>query len=121
MTKKKITKEPEVNSNLFWNMVKGLTVLLGLLGAFYAIDSRFASSEDLKKQEQQTVKTLEMFQDKMEEKFLRGRLDTLQDQKRQLKIMIKKTPGDTDLQEQITETDKEIGTVKNKLDTLDKK
>jgi Tfp pilus assembly protein PilO len=117
--KKKVTKEPFLNSRTFWNYAKGLGVVLALFGAFYSFDDRYVKSEELKKQEQQTVKTLEQFQNKLENKFLRDRLDTVNDQKRQIKIMIKKDPSDTDLKEQYNEVDKEAASIKMKLDALD--
>jgi hypothetical protein len=119
--KKKVTNKMEWYSGFFWNIVKGMAAILALAGAFYAIDSRFATSEDLKNQKQDTIKTFEMFQNKMESRFLLGRLDTLRDQQRQLKIMLKKTPDDTDLQDKYNEVGVEIGLVRQKLDELDKK
>lgn len=98
-----------------------MAAILVLMGSFYAIDGRFAKSEELKKQEAQIVKTLEQFQNKLEGKSLRDRVDTLRDQKRQLRIMMKKDPKDMELKDQYDEVEKETTVVKDKLNELEKK
>jgi len=118
---KKTLKEQNGSKKMFWSIVSSVAIIFGLLGGFYGIDDRYAKSEDLKKQEQQTIKSLEMFQQKLESKFLFDRMQTLQDQKRQLKIMLKKTPNDTDLQDQYKDVEEEIKATKNRLDELQKK
>jgi uncharacterized protein HemX len=133
MTKKKITID---KGNIFWTSFKGaykvILAALALAAAFYAFDTHYAKSEDLKKQgqqttedlkrqEQSTVKTLEMFQGKIEGKYLQDRLTTLQDQRRQIILMLKKTPRDIELQDQYNEVVGEIKKTKEKIDETQKK
>ena len=105
----------------FWDTVKYVATILALMGAFYGIDGRYAKSEDMKKQEQQTVKTLEMFQDKLEQKYLRDRLDSLKDQSRQIRILQRKEPNDIDLKDQAKDIESEIGNTKKRLTDLENK
>lgn len=105
----------------FKKAYKVILAVLAIVAAVYAFDDRYAKTEEVRKQEQQVIKTLDMFQQKLESKFLYDRLNILQDQRRQIKIMLKKTPDDVELQEQYKDIDEEIKATKNRLNELQKK
>lgn len=108
-----------------WKWVSIAGGILAILFGIYKIDDRYAKCDAVEKQliaqEQKVAGALDKFQDKLDYKFQRDRLDTIKDQTRQLKMLQKKSPNDEDLKEQTDELDKERSNVEQKLRDLEKK
>lgn len=87
-----------------------------LISGVITLDSRYATSADLKKQEFQLVQTLEKFQKDMVKDRLAQRYITLTDQLYQYKLLIKKNPNDIELKQDYQKLEQERLDVKRKLD-----
>lgn len=87
-----------------------------LITGVVTLDSRYATSEDLKKTEYQLVQTLEKFQKEMVVDRLEQRYINLTDQVYQYKALIKKNPNDVELKEDYVKLEQERQEVKKKLE-----
>jgi len=108
-----------------WKWIPIVGGILAVLFGIWKIDDRYAKCEQVEKQfvgqEQKVVQTLDKFQEKIEYKFQRDRLDTIKDQSRQVKIQMKKAPNDPDLQEQVEDLAQERAKVERRIEELEKK
>jgi len=96
------------------SIVLGISLITGVL----AIDSRYATSDDLKKSEIQLVQTLKSFQSDMVKDRLEQRYINLTDQYYQYKALTKKNPKDVELKEDFQKIEQERIDVKNKIDNI---
>jgi len=95
-----------------------IVIIMGLITGIFTIDSRYARLSALEKVEQQTVLSLEQFKKSLDARYLSDRYTELIDQKMNLKIMLIKHPGDTDVKELLEQVDGAVKDVKIKIDKL---
>jgi hypothetical protein len=94
------------------SVVLGISLITGV----FTIDSRYATSADLKKTEATIVKTLEQFQINQERKNLEQRYVNITDRVYDYKALIKKNPNDAELKEDYQNLLKEKEAIKSKLE-----
>jgi len=108
-----------------WKWISIAGGILAILFGVWKIDDRYAKCDEVSKQfvvqEKRVVETLDKFQNKLDYKFQRDRLDTVKDQTRQMKILQKKSPNDAELKEQISDLEKEREGIEKRLQELEKK
>ena len=105
------------NMNIDIKSIIATIIMVGaLITGVITLDSRYATSEDLKKTEIQLVQTLEKFQKDMINDRLEQRYINLTDQVYQYKALIKKNPKDTELKEDYIKLEQERQDVKKKME-----
>jgi len=108
-----------------WKWVPIVGGILAILFGIWKVDDRYAKCEDVKaklqEQEVRVVQTLEKFQDKLDYKTQRDRLDAVKDQSRAVRIQMKKLPNDLDLKEQLSDLERERMKIEDRLRELEKK
>lgn len=100
------------------SVIGGLALIISLIGGIFTLDSRYARSDDIVRVEKQTVQTLEQFSKNLDLRFYNQRYQSLIDQKFQIKLMIKRSPEDMDLKDDLRRIDREKELVKQKIDDL---
>jgi hypothetical protein len=96
-------------------ILKAILLILAVLTALLAWDSRLAKVSDLQAQEAKTVKTLEQFEQRQDRKYLEQRQQTLTDQMMTQKQMMKKYPKDAEVKEDYEAIKEERDKVKEEL------
>lgn len=104
-----------------WRMVTYAGAVLAVLFGIWKIDDRYLKAEDGTLLENRVVQTLEKWQDKMEYKALRDRMDTLKDQERKLKMQQRAAPNNKDVQEDMKDVVVEQRKIEDRLRELEKK
>ena len=97
-------------------IIGSIILVISLITGIFTIDSRYATSADLKKSETTLVKTLEQFKSDMTRDRLEQRFINLTDQAMQFKLLMKKNPTDIELKEDYQKIEAERQDVKKKLE-----
>ena len=94
------------------SIVLGISLITGVI----AVDSRYATSSDLKNTEIQMVQTIDKLQKSMVRDRLEQRFINLTDQYYQYKILLKKNPNDFEIKEDFQKIEIERMDVKRQLE-----
>lgn len=97
-------------------IVATIVLVVSLITGVLALDGRYATSADLKKQEIQMVQTFERLQKDMIKDRLEQRFIYLTDQYYQYKLLLKKNPNDFELKQDFQRIEIERLDVKRKLE-----
>lgn len=108
-----------------WKWVSVAGGVLALLFGVWKVDDRYAKCEqvekELRSQEQKVVQTLDVFKRQLDYEGQYKRLETVKDQQRQNRMLLKKMPNDPELREQEEELRQERAKIENRLIELEKK
>ena len=123
MTKKRTIVKKRFSFSWQWVPVVGgiLAILFGILKWNEGIAKTDQVKESLNHLETMVVQTLEKFQDKMDYKIQRDRLDNLKDQEIKLKTQQRSMPTNAEIKEDLEEVKKEKIKVEEKIKELEKK
>lgn len=95
--------------------VTGIALVFGLIGSILALDDRYATSKELNTVEVKLVENLKMFQQQFHQNQLESRYITLNEQLRQVRILLYKYPDDRTLLEDKENILRELEDVKRRL------
>jgi len=100
------------------SIVAATSAILGLVTTIFTLDSRYAKSEEVKRVEQQTIKTLEQFQRQLDIRYENQRYQMITDQIIQYKLLLRQNPNDEMLKEDLDRLISEREAIRERLNKM---
>ncbi len=117
----KLKKKSKCSRYFDWKIFATAGAVLSVLFGIWKVDDRYLKAEDGAQLEQRVVQTLQKFQDKLDYKMQRDRMDQIKDQERKLRTQQRATPKNKDIIIDLDELTREKVKVEDRLKELEKK
>ena len=113
----------------FKKVISGISLLAAVAGIWFGLEMKFASAKDLENSEQKTVQTMQLMQQQLKIDIssmkrqikvnnCNHRIQTLTDQKYQIRDLIRKHPKDTELKEDLYKINNDLCNLQNELNNF---